>query len=244
MNDIADATILHRLFGAMWSQGITLVATSNRHPDSLYEGGLQRQLFLPFIEMIKKKCVIHNMDSAVDYRKLAHHTSGVYFTSRNREQELYSRFMELTNKQPLGPMTIEVDMGRHLTIAKTGGCIAYSTFSELCEQPLGAADYMALCRAKHSLALAGVPVFAPATKTSAYRFVTLIDILYENKIRLLCSAEGTPVDIFANIRTYEESKRSQESQDNLVRWHLLFMFARCSMECTSITIFFSISRFS
>ena len=214
VNDIADATILHRLFDQLWANGITLVATSNRHPDNLYEGGLQRQLFLPFIESLKDKCVIHNMESAIDYRKLAHHAAGLYFTSENREQELHDRFIELTNNNPIHSETVQVEMGRQLTLSKVGGCIAFSSFSELCDMPLGAADYMAIAKSKHSLALSGVPKFDSASKTAAYRFVTLIDILYENKIRLLCSAEGSPADLFSNVETYVGSKAKDDEQEN------------------------------
>ncbi|KAI8109820.1 hypothetical protein M9434_001099 [Picochlorum sp. BPE23] len=224
VNDIADATILHRLFDQLWSKNVTLVATSNRHPDALYEGGLQRQLFLPFIDTLKKKCVIHDMDSERDYRKLAHHASGLYFTSDQRESELESRFIELTNKNPIEPMVIEVEMGRRLKIGRVGGCIAYATFAELCDQPLGAADYMALSHAKHTLALSGVPIFDAKSKTSAYRFVTLIDILYENKVRLLCSAEGSPEEIFAHVQTYSESKSgTADDEDSVVDDNLGFV---------------------
>jgi predicted ATPase len=212
VNDIADATILHRLFDQLWANGITLVATSNRHPNNLYEGGLQRQLFLPFIESLKDKCVIHNMESTIDYRKLAHHATGLYFTSENREQELHDRFIELTNNNPIHPETVQVEMGRQLTLSKVGGCIAFSSFSELCDMPLGAADYMAIAKSKHSLALSGVPKFDSASKTAAYRFVTLIDILYENRIRLLCSAEGSPADLFSNVETYIGSKSKDDKQ--------------------------------
>jgi protein AFG1 len=205
VNDIADASILHRLFDNLWSRNITLITTSNRHPDALYENGLQRQLFLPFIDMLKARCVIHDMESNRDYRKLAHHTEGLYFTSAFREHELEDRFIELTNKNPIQEVAVDVEMGRQLVIHRTGGCAAYETFSALCEQPLGAADYLALARAKHTLALSGIPKFDEKSKSSAYRFVTLIDILYENRIRLICSAEANPDALFENVQTYNDS---------------------------------------
>lgn len=216
VNDIADASILHRLFDHLWARRITLVATSNRHPDALYEGGLQRQLFLPFIERLKETCVIHDMESERDYRKLAHHASGLYFTSSYREDELEKRFVELSNQNPVQSISIDVEMGRKLTLHRTGGCIAYETFSQLCEQPLGAADYMALAAAKHTLALSNVPVFDAKLKTAAYRFVTLIDILYENRIRLLCSAEAEPDALFEHIHTYSGSKSSTDTPGDMV----------------------------
>jgi len=204
VNDIADATILHRLFDNLWSRNVTLITTSNRHPDKLYENGLQRQLFLPFIDTIKERCVVHDMESDRDYRKLAHHEEGLYFTGKFREEELEARFVELSNRNPIGTMRVDVEMGRELELHRVGGCVAYETFESLCEKPLGAADYMALARTKHTLALSGVPVFDEKSKPFAYRFVTLIDILYENRIRLVCSAEGSPDALFKNVHVYEE----------------------------------------
>jgi len=257
VSDIADATILHRLFDNLWGRDVTLITTSNRHPDHLYENGLQRQLFLPFIETIKTRCVrccrcvsslppqrcrsrrthspihpftnrrihastplssrspsslpqtqvIHDMESDRDYRKLAHHAEGLYFTSQFREQELEERFIELTNNNPIGAITVDVEMGRSLVLHRTGGCVAYETFADLCEKPLGAADYMAVAHSKHTLALSGIPKFDEKSRPYAYRFVTLIDILYENRIRLICSADGRPEALFENIHVYDRQPR-------------------------------------
>jgi len=238
VNDIADATILHRLFDQLWANGVTLVATSNRHPDNLYEGGLQRQLFLPFIDSLKEKCVFHNMDSVIDYRKLAHHATGLYFTSENREQELQDRFLELTNKNHIHPETVQVEMGRQLTLSKVGGCIAFASFNELCDMPLGAADYMAIAKSKHSLALSSIPKFDSASKTAAYRFVTLIDILYENKIRLLCSAEASPDDLFSNVETYVGSKAKNDKENNSdMASHFCFALSSSIRICILLSFF-------
>ena len=94
VTDVADAMILARLFGRLWDAGLTLVATSNRAPDKLYEGGLQRDLFLPFIKRLKEACVDHDMCSPVDYRRLARHARGLYFLSPERDEELYEAFLE------------------------------------------------------------------------------------------------------------------------------------------------------
>ena len=144
------------------------------------------------------------MESERDYRKLAHHAEGLYFTSKYRERELEDRFMELTNKNPIQSMALEVDMGRQFVLQRVGGCVAYETFANLCEKPLGAADYLAIARAKHTLALSGIPKFDERSRPYAYRFVTLIDILYENRIRLICSADGSPNALFENIHVYGE----------------------------------------
>lgn len=211
VTDVADAMILHRLFGRLWDRGVVLVATSNRRPDALYEGGLQRALFMPFIERLKSACVIHDMVSPTDYRRLAQHRSGLYFVSREREAELEGRFLELANHQPVGPQEVEVAMGRRLRLPRVGGCITAFTFDELCGRPRGAADYIALANAKHTVALSGVPVFTAANRTAAYRFVTLIDVLYEHRVRLLCSAEAAPAQLFAHVLTNEEAKKTESS---------------------------------
>jgi protein AFG1 len=221
VTDVADAMILHRLFARLWQRGLVLVATSNRAPDALYEGGLQRALFLPFIEQLKQSCVVHDMASPTDYRKLAQHREGLYYIGKTDAAEaLQDRFLQLSNNHPIKRVLIEVALGRKLELPKVGGCIAYFDFDELCNRPLGAADYIALAHAKHSLAVNGIPVFTTATKSAAYRFVTLIDVLYEHKIRLLCSAEASPMELFKHVKAESnvkdaplESRNSQETAD-------------------------------
>lgn len=96
-------------------------------------------------------------------------------------QDLYRRFVEMAAGEPVRPATVQVAMGRELLLPKTAGPLVYATFSELCGRPLGAADYIALASAKHTVFLSGVPKFTGATKAEAYRFVTLIDVLYEHR---------------------------------------------------------------
>ncbi len=147
------------------------------------------------------------MESDRDYRKLAHHAEGLYFTSQFREQELEERFIELTNNNPIGAITVDVEMGRSLVLHRTGGCVAYATFADLCETPHGAAESLAVAHSKHTLALSGIPKFDEKSRPYAYRFVTLIDILYENRIRLICSADGRPEALFENIHVYDRQPR-------------------------------------
>lgn len=211
VTDVADAMILHRLFARLWDDGLVLVATSNRHPDALYEGGLQRALFLPFIHRLKNACVVHDMASPTDYRRLAQHRGGLYFTGKTREQDLYERFLELANNNPVQTQSVEVAMGRRLQMPRVGGCIALFNFEELCDRPLGAADYIALANSKHTVAITGVPVFDGANRTAAYRFVTLIDVLYEHRVRLLCSAEDVPLQLFENIMTGVDAKAAEKA---------------------------------
>lgn len=206
VNDVADAAILNRLFSRLWENGLVLVSTSNRAPDALYEGGLQRNLFLPFIEKLKKACKIHDMASMTDYRRLAHHHRGLFFTDDMREEELQARFQEVAQPHSTRPIRVDVIMGRTLDVAQAGGPVCFFTFDKLCNANVGAADYIALANKFHTIALSGVPIFSADIRNQAYRFVTLIDVLYEHRIRVFCSAAGEPMDLFANIMTLQEAR--------------------------------------
>lgn len=133
------------------------------------------------------------MESPTDYRRLAQHQRGLYFVDRDdpprADAELGQRFLELANHQPVGPRRVAVAMQRTLNVPKAAGCIAKFGFVDLCGQPLGAADYIALANAHHTVAVQGVPRFGPAKRAEAYRFVTLIDVMYEHRVRMLFSAE-------------------------------------------------------
>ncbi|KFM22558.1 Putative ATPase N2B [Auxenochlorella protothecoides] len=141
------------------------------------------------------------MESTTDYRMLATHSEGLYFLTPSRDDDLYRRFVELAAGQPARPESVQVAMGRELALTEVAGPLVHARFEDLCGRPLGAADFIALAQAKHTLLLRGVPVFTGASRSQAYRFVTLIDVLYEHRTRLLCSAEATPSDLFANVVT-------------------------------------------
>ncbi|XP_026405989.1 AFG1-like ATPase isoform X1 [Papaver somniferum] len=222
VTDVADALILNRLFKHLFDNGVILVATSNRAPDSLYECGLQRDLFLPFIATLKERCVSHEIGSAVDYRKLTSAQLGFYFVGKELSAFLKEKFQELIGEHSASPQEVEVVMGRKLQVPLgTNGC-AYFPFEYLCDRPLGAADYFGLCKNFHTLALDGVPIFGLHNKTAAYRFVTLVDVMYENKARLLCTAEGTPMELLQKVVTISDaqhmaprtSSRSKKNDDS------------------------------
>ncbi|ESQ54451.1 hypothetical protein EUTSA_v10025101mg [Eutrema salsugineum] len=212
VNDVADALILHRLFRHLFNNGIVLVATSNRAPDNLYERGLQRDLFLPFISTLKERCVVREIGSSVDYRKLTSAEEGFYFIGKDISGLLKQKFQQLVGDEPAGPQVVEVVMGRKLQVPLAANGCAYFLFEELCDRPLGAADY---------LGLFSVPMFGLHNRTAAYRFVTLVDVMYETKARLLCTAEGSPVELLERIVTISDaqqiaprtSARSRKSDD-------------------------------
>ncbi|GFP85474.1 lactation elevated protein 1 [Phtheirospermum japonicum] len=222
VNDVADALILNRLFGHLFSNGAILVSTSNRAPDKLYEGGLQRDLFLPFIATLKERCVVHEIGSAVDYRKMTSAEQGFYLVGKHLSGLLKQKFQQLIGEQVAVPQEVEVVMGRKLQVPLGANGCAYFPFEELCDRPLGAADYFGLFKNFHTLALDGVPIFGLSNRTAAYRFVTLVDVMYENKARLLCTAEGTPIELFDRIVTIADaqhmaprtSSRSRKSDDS------------------------------
>nr|GEW86959.1 AFG1-like ATPase [Tanacetum cinerariifolium] len=221
VNDVADALILNRLFKHLFSNGTILVATSNRAPDNLYERGLQRELFLPFISTLKERCMVHEIGSSVDYRRRTSAEEGFYFIQHSTSGFLMQRFNELIGKHTARPQEAKVVMGRTLKVPLGADGCAYFPFEELCDKPLGAADYFGLCKNFHTLALDGVPIFGLHNRTAAYRFVTLVDVMYENKARLLCTAEGTPFDLFERIVTVADahnvaprtSSRSRKNDD-------------------------------
>ncbi|KAK6942359.1 ATPase, AFG1-like [Dillenia turbinata] len=211
VTDVADALILNRLFRHLFSNGVILVSTSNRAPDKLYEGGLQRDLFLPFISTLKERCVVHEIGSSVDYRKLTSAQQGFYFVGEDfasliRSGLLRQKFKLLVGEQEPHPQEVEVVMGRTLRVPLGAEGCAYFPFEELCDRPLGAADYLALCKNFHTLALEGIPIFGLHNRTAAYRFVTLVDVMYENKARLMCTAEGSPSDLFEKIVTISDAR--------------------------------------
>ncbi|KAK8604854.1 hypothetical protein V6N13_082321 [Hibiscus sabdariffa] len=207
VTDVADALILNRLFRHLFSNGVILVATSNRAPDNLYEGGLQRDLFLPFIATLKERCVVHEIGSAVDYRKLTSAEEGFYFIGKDLSNLLKQNFQQLIGEHAASPQVVEVVMGRTLQVPLGADGCAYFSFEELCDRPLGAADYFGLFKNFHTLALEGIPKFGLHNRTAAYRFVTLVDVMYENRARLLCAAEGSPVELFENIVTVSDAQQ-------------------------------------
>ena len=218
VHDVADAAILARLFDALWAGGLVLVATSNRPPEDLYKGGLQRDLFLPFIASLQQRCATHDIDSPVDYRRLAHAHRGLYFAPPDwpdASAELQARFAEVAaapgchagdGAAPTpAPTTITVMMGRTLDVPLAAGSAACFTFDQLCGTAKGAADYIALADAFHTLALNAIPCFSARTASAASRFVALIDVLYDHRVRLFAAAADAPHALFERVVSRAEA---------------------------------------
>ncbi|MBO9429039.1 cell division protein ZapE [Sulfitobacter sp. R18_1] len=192
ITDITDAMIVGRLFEALFAAGVVVVTTSNRLPDDLYKNGINREVFVPFIDLIKERMVVHELASPTDYRQDRLAGSQVYFTPVNAESRaaMDAVWDDLAGAEG-EPLTLHVK-GREVTIPQYHNGMARAGFHALCGQPLGAADYLALAQAVRVLLLDNIPSLGRSNFNEAKRFVTLIDALYEAKVRLICSAAAAP----------------------------------------------------
>ncbi len=193
VTDIADAMILGRLFEGLFEHGVVVVATSNRPPDDLYKDGLNRDLFLPFIEMFKKRLDVLELNAVADYRRGRDAGAKRYFSPLDPDSaaEMDAAWdAEVAGGTPK-PATLEVN-GREVRVEATTETAARATFAELCEKPLGAADYLALAERYDTVFLDAIPTLSRAKNNEAKRFVTLIDSLYEARARFICSAAAEP----------------------------------------------------
>jgi len=194
VRDVADAMILGRLFTQLFELGVVVVATSNRDPDSLYEGGLNRQLFLPFIALLKERLDVLCINGRTDYRLDRLRGMQVYHTPLGAAaaKALDDAFVSLTDQNHGEPDEVEV-MGRKIVVPEQAKGVARFSFDDLCMQPLAANDYLALARRFHTIVLSGIPKLNLDKRNEARRFVLLIDVLYDNGIKLIASAD-VPVD--------------------------------------------------
>jgi cell division protein ZapE len=196
--NIVDAMILGRLFEALFERGVVMVATSNRPPKDLYKDGLQREKFLPFIALISEKLDILQLASGADYRLQRMRNMRVYCQPAGPEADaaLGAYFWELTGGHAPVIEMVEVK-GRVLEVPVAGG-VARMDFADLCQKPLGAADYLELAERYHTLILDRIPEMGETEAAAARRFVTLIDALYENKVKLICSADAPPERLYVD----------------------------------------------
>ncbi len=196
ITDITDAMIVGRLFQALFDAGVVVVTTSNRHPDDLYKDGLNRALFLPFIELIKTHMAVHHLHSPTDYRQDLLAGAQTYFHPANAaaRQAIDAIWQDLTDGTS-DTLTLSVQ-GRQVVLPAYHNGVARVPFWELCGRPLGPADYLALAEAVRVLILEDVPRLSRANFNEARRFVTLVDALYEGRVQLILSAADVPERLY------------------------------------------------
>ena len=215
VTDVGDAVILRGLFERMWDRGAVLVSTSNRHPTELYKNGIQRDLFVPCIEQLQRNCVVHDMSSQVDHRLLSTAdgsaadtyivTDGDPARQREARRALDKVMYKLVNGKLRGTgegkrrkmrESMLVTQGRSVPVPLACAGVAQFAFSDLCSKPLGAADFLIIARAFHSVILTDIPTLSLQRLPEVRRLITLVDVLYDHKVKLLVSADKGPFELF------------------------------------------------
>jgi len=232
VNNMADAAILSRLFTGLIDAGVTVVTTSNRPPDDLYKDGLNRQLFLPFIALIKDRLDVLPLNGPTDYRLERLGGFPVWYAPIGpAATEAVSRaFFRLTDYPPedaehVPSADIPIQGGRTMHVPKSLKGVAVFSFKRLCAEARGAADYLAIARHYHSVIIVGIPILGPDNRNEASRFKVLIDALYEHKVKLLATADAEPISLYPSGDGAFEFERTvsrlmeMQSQDYLAAGH-------------------------
>ncbi|HKX35673.1 MAG TPA: cell division protein ZapE [Rhizorhapis sp.] len=226
IRDVADAMILGRLFDRLFAEGVVIVATSNTPPDRLYEGGLNRQLFLPFIEEIKQRLEVVELNGSTDYRLQRIAGLNVYLTPLGpaADAAMDRAWKKLTDTKRGKPAALTV-LGRQVPVPQAARGVARFGFADLCVQPLAAADYLSLAQEFHTVLLDRIPLLTPEMRNEARRFTLLIDTLYDEGVKLICSAAAPPDALYPAGDGAEAFRRTasrlaeMQSEDYLRRGH-------------------------
>ncbi len=197
ITDIADAMILGRLFAALFKEGVVFIATSNCPIDDLYKDGLNRDLFMPFISQLHERMVAHEVISPTDFRLRALKGKDLYFTPINQttNEAVCSLWQAISGKAE-GKTAHIIVKGRQLIVPEAANGTARFGFDDLCAQPLGRDDYQALASRYHTIFIDDIPVLHPSQRNEARRFVTLVDTLYDQGIRLIATAQAQPNELY------------------------------------------------
>lgn len=209
VEDIADAMILGLLFKSLFNEGVTLVTTSNIQPDGLYEGGLQRDRFLPAIDLLKRHCEILNVDSGNDYRVEDQNTYARYYTPLEGEADfMQAQFDQLSDQSALFPTHFEILERSVECIARTDAVIWFD-FKQICTAPRSADDYIEVANRFKFVLLSNVPQFYDSLNDQARRFIALVDELYDNNIRLVISAQVPIFELYAGSQLAAAFERTK-----------------------------------
>jgi cell division protein ZapE len=212
VTDIADAMILGRLFSKLFELGTVVVVTSNVAPEDLYKGGLNRALFLPFIAQISDHMDVLRLDARTDFRleKLAGVTMWLVPADPEADAALNKAWRRMTGDAPCKPRDLPIK-GRTLHVPCSSHGVARFSFSELCEQPLAASDYLRLAHDYHTILVDHIPVMDYAERNAAKRFISLIDTLYDNAVKLMASAAANPVALYLATEGVEANEFKRTS---------------------------------
>lgn len=227
VTDITDAMLLGGLFDQLFRRGVTLVATSNIPPDRLYEHGLQRERFLPAIALLKKNCEVLNVDAGIDYRLRVLEKASLYYTplGPGADAALQQRFDELTGGVSKGAGYIQIN-DRDIYVVNHGEDVLWATFSELCESPRSASDYIELAREYHTVVVSNIPVMDVRNDNAVRRFINMVDEFYDRHVKLVVSAEVGIDSLYEGGRLNFEIERTKsrllemQSKDYLASEHL------------------------
>ena len=209
VNDVADAVILVKLMEGLFAEGVTLVATSNVEPVNLYKGGLQRDLFLPAIDMIYQYTDVINIDSGIDYRLRFLDKAETYFWPLNEAavEGMQYNFSHLAPDPGVDEASIEIE-GRHLQSIKRSDGVIWFNFKELCDGPRSQNDYIELARCFHSVLVSEVPMMDRLKDDQARRFINLVDVFYDHSVKLIISAELPANQLYQGKRVAFEFERT------------------------------------
>jgi cell division protein ZapE len=196
VSDIADAMILGRYLEQVMARGVAFVMTSNYHPDGLYPNGLQRERFLPAIELLKNRLDVLEVDNGTDYRRLKMEKLKVYHAGAGADGELARIFAELKDvEEEKQPLDVE---GRKIPYRKRAGGLVWFDFAALCGGPRSYTDYVDLAKRFHTVVLSGVPRMSPKAADAARRFTWLVDVFYDDRVKLFVGAEAQPDELFVD----------------------------------------------
>jgi cell division protein ZapE len=216
VNDIADAMILGRLFQGLFDRGVVVVTTSNTPPDDLFKGQPGRDAFLPFIGLIKQRLELLVMDGGRDYRRERMRGLRTWLVPADEasRRELDRAFLRLTGGSAIRPVSLTV-MGRELVVPQASDGVARFEFDTLCNTALGAGDYLAIATNFHTLVLDGIPRLSPENYDQARRFIVLVDTLYDQRVKLIASADATPDQLYQQGRNAKMFERTASRLDEM-----------------------------